>query len=80
MLQTSQSKKVNVSFTFFENIFWSGLTLFSSYDIINYRNQYLKMFKNLKKINKNLKKQENWVLNERRGKQSQIMMWKIDNL
>ena len=38
------------------------------------------MFKNLKKIKKNLKKQENWGLNEKREKQSQIMMWKIDNL
>jgi len=38
------------------------------------------MFKNLKKIKKNLKKQENCGLNEKREKQSQIMMWKIDNL
>jgi len=56
MDQTSVSKKVDISSTFIENIFRSGLTLVSSNDIITIKvdkKNYKKMFaKNHKKINK----------------------------
>ena len=55
MDQTSESKKVDVSSTFIENIFWCVLTLVSSNDVITIKIdkiKYKKMFvKNHKKIN-----------------------------
>ena len=54
MDQTSESKKVDVSSTFIENIFRSGLTLVSSNDIITIKidKKKIKNVKNHKKINK----------------------------
>ena len=45
-------KKVDVSSTFIENIFRSGLTLVSSNDIITIKNDNSRIVKNHKKINK----------------------------
>ena len=54
MDQTSESKKVDASSTFIENIFRSGLTLVSSNDIITIKidKKKIKNVKNHKKINK----------------------------
>ena len=61
MDQTSESKKVDVSSTFIENIFRSGLTLVSSNDIITIKidKKKIKNVKNHKKINKHLISQIN---------------------
>jgi len=50
MDQTSvEFKKVDVSSTFIENIFWSGLTLLSSNDVITIKINKKKIVKNQKK-------------------------------
>ena len=59
-----------------ENIFRSGLTLATSNDFIIIKIDS----KNLNKINKQKRLLKKWALKWTRGKRTQIMRWKKDNL
>ena len=69
-------EKVDVSSTFIENIFWSGLTLVSSNVIITVKIDK-KNVKNHKKRNKQKRLfKKNWAVKWTKGKRTQIMRWK----